>query len=419
MSPAGRWSSALALWVLFLWSSVAVAQQEETRALSVRKDETASAVETPAVPSGALAGSSAVAPEAWLRHLYEKTRDSVVRIETEAGFGTGFFYHSPQHIATAYHVVQDARTIRIALHGDQRLPAHVVAWDDRYDLAILRIDGPAPGRPVLAPYLDEVAVGMPVAVVGHPYADLSRYTPQLRGLLNWSLTQGVVGAVSESWIQTDAAVNPGNSGGPLLSPDGRLVGVISARLREAEGIGLVARANRLEDLVKKIGMRAPPISRVRGDSIELGWMTQHIEDAELTGLTFGGGVLVSDVWLPRLRFAFVNGTFAPSEAAVTEREVRRFATEFELGYLLLDSGFRLSVQVGMSLVYDRTYDTSLTVIDTGPNINKSVHRVTDWWLMPMIGLTPQLGPLRFNYAYQPSARDSRPSQHRWYVALAF
>lgn len=56
---------------------------------------------------------------------------------------------------------------------------------------------------------------MPVAVLGHPYADLSRIVPQLRGLLNWSLTQGIVGAASESWIQTDAAVNPGNSGGPF------------------------------------------------------------------------------------------------------------------------------------------------------------------------------------------------------------
>ena len=241
----------------------------------------------------AVPGGAGLAPtpnrSAELQALYEKTRHAVVRIETDHGLGTGFFYHSPQHVATAYHVIENARSIMIALDDDRRLEARVVAWDERYDLAILRIEGLAPGRPILQPFTDPIEVGMPVAVLGHPYADLSRLMPQLRGLLNWSLTQGIVGAVSESWIQTDSAVNPGNSGGPLLAHDGRLLGVISARLREAEAIGLVTHVDRLEDLTKRIGMRSPPISVVSFDSVELGWMTQYLEDGEISGFTVGAG----------------------------------------------------------------------------------------------------------------------------------
>lgn len=370
-------------------------------------------------PPAPNAGAPLAEQPAELQALYETTRHSVVRIETDHGLGTGFFYYTPEHVATAYHVVENARTIVIALDDERRVPARVVAWDARYDLAILRLEGPTPGRPVLAPFTDPIEVGMPVAVLGHPYADLSRMVPQLRGLLNWSLTQGIVGAVSDSWIQTDAAVNPGNSGGPLLARDGRLLGVVSARLREAEAIGLVTHVDRLRDLTEQIGMPAPPRDVVAFDSVELGWATHYVEDGEISGFTVGAGVMVDEAWLPRLRVAFLDGDFAPPEATVTERELRRVDAEFELGYLLLDSWFRLSVQVGVAVFYDRSYDTRLSVIDAGPEIDKSVQRTTDWRVDPMIGFTPQLGPLRFNYAYQWDPGEGGHSQHRWYAALAF
>ena len=389
-----------------------VAPGPSNSALAAREPSQA---EPPAIEPGHPANED----QAWLKAVYEKTRHSVVRIETDLGVGTGFFYFSPAHVATAYHVVQDAHAIRVALQDGTTLEARVVAWDSRYDLAILHVDGPLDGRTVIEPFTGAVAVGMPVAVLGHPYSDLSRLTPQLRGLLNWSLTQGIVGAVSESWIQTDAAVNPGNSGGPLLANDGRLLGIISARLREAEGIGLVTRVDRLQELVKKIGMPPPPVSDIAFDSVELGWATHHIADGELSGLTIGLGLALSQHWLPRVRASFVSGSFAPNEAAVTERDVRRSSLEMEVGYQLLDTVLRLSVQVGVALAYDRTYDTRLSLIDQGPDISKSVRRETDFAALPMLGGTVQLGPLRFNYAYQVSPRAWSESQHRWYAALAF
>ena len=409
-----RTAGTLCVFAAFALHPAPAAAEAQAAAEKAAAEKTA-APETSPTPAAPAAGNQ----PAELQALYEKTRHSVVRIETDHGLGTGFFYHSAGYVATAYHVVENARSIAIALDDERRVPAHVVAWDSRYDLAILRLEGPALGRPVLEPFKDPIEVGLPVAVLGHPYADLSRLMPQLRGLLNWSLTQGIVGAVSDSWIQTDAAVNPGNSGGPLLSHDGRLLGVVSARLREAEAIGLVTHVDRLEDLAKRIGMPPPPLDVVSFDSIELGWMTQYVQDDEVDGFMVGMGVLVDDAWLPRLRFSFLNGDFAPDEAAVTEREIKRFDTEFELGYLLLESWFRLSVQGGVALFYERTYDTRLSVIEGGPEIDKSVRRDTDFRVAPMLGVTPQLGPLRFNYAYRWDPGEGGESEHRWYAALAF
>lgn len=144
-----------------------------------------------------------------------------------------------------------------------------------------------------------------------------------------------------------------------MARDGRLLGVISARLREAEA-GLVAHVDRLQELTERIGMLPPALDVVRFDSIELGWATHHIEDGEISGLHGGrGSVLRSQ------------------------------------------------------------YDTRLSVIDSGPEIDKSVHRATDWRVAPMLGVTPQLGPLRFNYAFQWDPGEGGDSQHRWYAALAF
>jgi hypothetical protein len=336
----------------------------------------------------------------WLGPLYRSARHAVVRIETELGVGTGFFFHKPGYVATAYHVIENARRIELAIDDEHRHPARVVAWDIRYDLAILAVEGTPGNYPVLQPYAEEVKVGMQVAVLGHPYSDLSRVMPQLQGLLNWSLTQGIVGAVSESWIQTDAAVNPGNSGGPLLAANGQVLGVISARLREADGIGLVTRISRLQALAQKIGMAPPPINPVSPDSIELGWATHYMVDGEASGFTFGSGIRIVDDFPIRLRFAFVSGDFVPNASHVTEREVKRFASELEFGYLLFDALFQLNLHVGAALHYDRSYDTRLSLVDAGPEIDKRVTRSTDWRLLPLVGLSPQLGGLRVNYAYQ-------------------
>jgi hypothetical protein len=199
-----------------------------------------------------------------------------------------------------------------------------------------------------------------------------------------------------------------------------VLGVISARLRDAEGIGLVARVDRLVELTKKIGMQPPPISPVSSDSIELGWATHDVTGRALSGFTFGVGVRFYDSWPMRLRLAFVNGDFPQPTPTITEREVNRFATELELGYIVFDFILTLSVQAGGARFYDRIEDTQLTLVDDGSNnINKSVSRRKRWRVLPMLGVTPQLGPIRFNYAYQLDASDAAASQHRIYVALAF
>ncbi len=125
------------------------------------------------------------------------------------------------YLATALHVVERAEEIAVRLHDGRRLPARLVAGDAASDLALLRVDADLPVLPV-AP---EPPLGAPVCAVGNPFG------------LGLSVSCGVVSAVRrsgvgfnavEDFVQTDAAVNPGASGGALVDEAGRLVGMLSA-----------------------------------------------------------------------------------------------------------------------------------------------------------------------------------------------
>ncbi len=125
------------------------------------------------------------------------------------------------YLATALHVVERAEEITVRLRDGRRLPARLVAADAASDLALLRVDADLPVLPV-AP---EPPLGAPVCAVGNPFG------------LGLSVSCGVVSAVRrsgvgfnpvEDFVQTDAAVNPGASGGALVDEAGRLVGMLSA-----------------------------------------------------------------------------------------------------------------------------------------------------------------------------------------------
>ena len=125
------------------------------------------------------------------------------------------------YLATALHVVERAEEITVRLRDGRRLPARLVAGDAASDLALLRVEADLPVLP-LAP---EPPLGAPVCAVGNPFG------------LGLSVSCGVVSAVRrsgvgfnavEDFVQTDAAVNPGSSGGALVDEAGRLVGMLSA-----------------------------------------------------------------------------------------------------------------------------------------------------------------------------------------------
>ncbi|MEZ4254306.1 MAG: serine protease [Polyangiales bacterium] len=198
------------------------------------------------------------APE-WMANVYASSKRSIVRVETATSTGTGFVFVSPTHVATAYHLVSSGRHPQIVTTDGIRMDARIVAIDTAHDLAILATNRPVEGATPLAPRKATPRTGDAIVVVGHPLSSMAGRPGggmAYVGLLDWSMTAGIVGAVNESQVQLDAAVNPGNSGGPVLDGNGQVVGVVTGKLVggiPVEGLGFATRGTILAELEKSAG----------------------------------------------------------------------------------------------------------------------------------------------------------------------
>ena len=139
-----------------------------------------------------------------------------------AGAGSGFILTPDGYIVTNYHVVGDADTVKVTLYNGDSYDAQYIGGDEDYDIAVIKIEGK--NLPVVKlGKSDDVKVGEWVAAIGAPF-----------GLDN-TVTAGIVSAKSRNlpdeqfvpFIQTDVAVNPGNSGGPLFNMKGEVIGINS------------------------------------------------------------------------------------------------------------------------------------------------------------------------------------------------
>ena len=155
--------------------------------------------------------------------LIERVSRAIVVVRTADGRGSGFFVHPRGLVVTNRHVVQDSRSVVLDLFDKTRLPALVVRAFQSPDLAFLLATTSDASYPSLS-LTDDAAVrtGMDVYAIGHPgVAEIE---------LNYSVSRGVISGLSRyvggaTYIQTDAALNPGNSGGPLVDVEGRVVGL--------------------------------------------------------------------------------------------------------------------------------------------------------------------------------------------------
>jgi hypothetical protein len=372
----------------------------------------------PAAPASTTAARASV----WLRDLYDRSADSVVLLEAGAKMGSGFCFSSPRHVLTALHVVDDASEIVVRTASGARYRAEVVTFSEEHDLALLELPPAAePLRPLEAKRA--ASVGEPVAVIGHPLANLARVEPRLRGLLEWSLSEGVVGAVSGSWLQTDAALNPGISGGPVLSEDGRVIGVVSARLNDAQNIGMISRIGRAQEMLQRPARGAPPRRVVRLGKAEVGVVVQWGEET-LTGVEGGLGLRFFDDLVLDGRAGFLYGPAEPDEATVLSSQLRRFMLEAAGGYAwALTASTSLWLELGVSLARDRQTDTrfqsdgAASCAEPPCLVAGSVLSSTSvrWHLWPMAVANLDWGPVRASYALQLDAT----LQHRLIMAFAF
>lgn len=170
--------------------------------------------------------------------VYRDTIASVTTVQTTTGQGTGFQYDE-DHVVTNAHVVGAASEAQVRFHDGTWASGPVVGADPHSDLAVIEPDTvPDASQPL--PFSDEPpTIGQEVVVIGNPYN------------LDGSVTAGIVSGTDRlipspagyqipDAIQTDAAVNPGNSGGPLMNLDGSVVGVVNSKQGDSIAFGISA-----------------------------------------------------------------------------------------------------------------------------------------------------------------------------------
>jgi serine protease Do len=192
--------------------------------------------------------SPAVVTVATLRVIRENFFDTIPL----RGLGSGIIFDSNGGILTNHHIVEDASRVEVVTVEGKKFKGEVLGSDAMSDIAVVRVDGGDLPKVKLGDS-DNLVVGQIAIAIGNPYGFL---------LPGPTATVGVVSALRrhihiedhmyEDLIQTDAAINPGNSGGPLVDSTGSVIGVNTANIPFAQGIGFAIPINTARRIAKEI-----------------------------------------------------------------------------------------------------------------------------------------------------------------------
>jgi len=237
--------------------------------------------------------------------VYKKALPSVVNITSTAvafdffygpvpqqGQGSGFLLDKQGHILTNNHVINNAQRVEVTLSDKHKYKATVVGVDKNHDLALLQITAPNL-QPATLANSQGLTVGQRVYAIGNPFG------------LQGTMTRGIISAIRsirgpqnnpiEDAIQTDAAVNPGNSGGPLLNSRGEVIGITTLIANngadQSSGIGFAIPINTAKAFLDDIAK----YGRVRRPSLDIVTLPIGPDIAEQIGLPADYGILIERV----------------------------------------------------------------------------------------------------------------------------
>ncbi len=203
----------------------------------------------------------------------------------EGGEGSGFVYDDDGHIVTNDHVVAGESSIRVKFWNGATFTANVVGSDPSTDLAVVKVSAP---RSLLHPLTlgnsNALEVGAGVVAIGSPFGYAESVTSGIVSALHREMTSPN-GFTIDDAIQTDAAINHGNSGGPLLDAQGRVIGVnaqIQSRSGGSDGVGFAIPSNTVRSVVATL---------VTGKTVQHAFLGIRIADATTAGRANAGALV--------------------------------------------------------------------------------------------------------------------------------
>ena len=172
--------------------------------------------------------------------IIEDSIKSVVTIRTDVGQGTGFIISEDGYIVTNAHVLVGGNQIYAITSNQQVINADYIGYQETLDLALLKIPGIY--TPIELGDSDDTQIGEKVIAIGNPLG------------LQFSVSEGIVSAINREgangisgYIQTDAALNPGNSGGPLINTKGDVIGINNFKIGGGESLGFALESNYIKE----------------------------------------------------------------------------------------------------------------------------------------------------------------------------
>jgi putative serine protease PepD len=190
-----------------------------------------------------------------VQSIYQLANKGVVEVTAGQGQGSGFVYDADGHIITNEHVVDGANSVSVRFWNGKTFTASVVGTDASTDLAVLKVDAPVSQLfPLSLGDSGKLVVGDQVIAIGSPFGLEGTVTSGIVSALHREMTSPNHFAIDNS-IQTDAAINHGNSGGPLLNAQGKVVGVnaqIESNSGGNEGVGFAIPSNTVKSIASQL-----------------------------------------------------------------------------------------------------------------------------------------------------------------------